>query len=109
MADGPGVAGRSRRSIKDFEDSVRKIVEMIRRPEDPVVRDLLERIARGGARISVGGLTGAARPFVTALLARHLHRPLVVVSPTDKEPPAAGTSPSSSAPTRFACCPPGIF
>jgi len=65
--------------------SVRKIVEIKSNPGDPALRELLERLGRGEERIAVGGLEGAARAFVIALLFRHLHRPLIVIVPTEKE------------------------
>ncbi len=64
---------------------MRKIVEIMKKPGDPALRELLERIARGEDRIAVGGLEGAARAFLPALLFRHLHRPLIVIVPTEKE------------------------
>jgi len=64
---------------------VRKIVEIVKRPSDPAVREILERLDRGEDRITVGGLEGAARAFVVALLFRQLGRSLVVVCPTEKE------------------------
>ena len=64
---------------------MRKIVEIMKKPGDPALRELLERIARGEDRIAVGGLEGAARAFLPALLFRHLRRPLIVIVPTEKE------------------------
>ena len=65
--------------------SVRKIVEIRNNPGDPALRELLEKLGRGEERIAVGGLEGAARAFVIALLFRHLHRPLIVIAPTEKD------------------------
>ena len=65
--------------------SVKKIVENRKNPGDPALRDLLERLGRGEQRIAVGGLEGSARAFLMALLFRQLRRPLVVISPTEKE------------------------
>ncbi|MHB9096713.1 MAG: transcription-repair coupling factor [Syntrophales bacterium] len=64
---------------------MRKIVEIMKKPGDPALRELLERIARGEDRIAVGGLEGAARALLPALLFRHLRRPLIVIVPTEKE------------------------
>lgn len=64
---------------------MRKIVENRKSPGDPVLRELLERLGRGEERIAVGGLEGSARAFFLALLFRQLHRPLLVISPTEKE------------------------
>jgi len=64
---------------------LRKIVEIKNNPGDPALRELLERLGRGEERIAVGGLEGAARAFVIALLFRHLHRPLIVIAPTEKD------------------------
>jgi hypothetical protein len=64
---------------------VRKIVEIMKKPGDPAVRELLERINRGEDRMTIGGLEGAARAFLLALLFRHLRRMLIVITPTDKE------------------------
>jgi len=65
--------------------SVRKIVENRKNPVDPALRELLERLGRGEQRIAVGGLEGSARAFLMALLFRQLRRPLIVISPTEKE------------------------
>ncbi len=64
---------------------LRKIVEIKNNPGDPALRELLERLGRGEERIAVGGLEGAARAFVIALLFRHLQRPLIVIAPTEKD------------------------
>ena len=64
---------------------MRKLVEIMRKPGDPSVRELLEKITLGGSRITVGGLEGAARAFLLSLLFRHLRRTLIVVGPTEKE------------------------
>lgn len=64
---------------------VRKIVEIRKNPGDPALRWLLERLDRGEEEIAVGGLAGSARAFLTALLFRRLRRPLIVISPTEKE------------------------
>jgi transcription-repair coupling factor (superfamily II helicase) len=64
---------------------LRKIVEIKNNPGDPALRELLERLGRGEERIAVGGLEGAARAFVIAMLFRHLHRPLIVIAPTEKD------------------------
>ncbi|MDP2838474.1 MAG: hypothetical protein Q8O11_00335 [Syntrophales bacterium] len=61
---------------------MRKIVEIKNNPGDPALRELLERLGRGEERVAVGGLEGAARAFVIALLFRHLQRPLIVFDPT---------------------------
>jgi len=68
-----------------MRSSVRKIIEIKNNPGDPALRELLERVGRGEERIAVGGLEGAARAFVIALLFRHLHRPLIVIAPTEKD------------------------
>jgi len=64
---------------------VRKIVEIRKDPADPAFRDLLDRCRSGEGPITVGGLEGSARALVLSLLFAHLGRPLVVVSPTEKE------------------------
>ena len=64
---------------------MRKIVGTIKKPADPVVRELLERLDRGEDRIPIGGLEGSARAFLIALLFRHLRRTLIVIVPTEKE------------------------
>ncbi|PIV05360.1 MAG: transcription-repair coupling factor [Syntrophobacterales bacterium CG03_land_8_20_14_0_80_58_14] len=64
---------------------LRKIVEIKNNSGDPALRELLERLGRGEERIAVGGLEGAARAFVIALLFRHLRRPLIVIAPTEKD------------------------
>ena len=64
---------------------MRKIVESKKSPTDPALRELLERLGHGEGRIAVEGLEGAARAFVMALLFRQLRRPLIVISPTEKE------------------------
>ena len=78
---------------------MRKIVEITKKPGDPALRELLERIDRGEDRIRVGGLEGSARAFLMALLFRHLRRPLIVIVPDGKggRRPVSGISPSSSA------------
>jgi transcription-repair coupling factor (superfamily II helicase) len=64
---------------------LKKIVEIMKKPGDPSVRELLERISLGEDRITVGGLEGAARAFLLSLLLRHLRRTLIVIGPTEKE------------------------
>ena len=64
---------------------MRKIVETRKNPGDPALRELLERLERGEERIAVGGLEGSARAFLMALLFRQLRRPLIIISPTEKE------------------------
>jgi transcription-repair coupling factor (superfamily II helicase) len=64
---------------------VRKIVENRKIPVDPALRGLLERLNRGEQRIAIGGLEGSARAFLMALLFRQLRRPLIVISPTEKD------------------------
>ena len=64
---------------------MRKIVDVRKHPTDPVLRDLLERFARGEDPLRVGGLEGSARNFILSLLFGHLHRTLAVVTPTEKE------------------------
>ncbi len=64
---------------------MRKIVDIKNKPNDPAVRELLERIARGEDRIRVGGLEGSGRAFLPALLFHHLRRPLIVIVPEEKE------------------------
>jgi len=64
---------------------VRKIVDIWRNPRDPALRGLVERLARGEDLMTVGGLEGAARAFLIALLFRQLRRPLIVIGPTEKE------------------------
>ena len=64
---------------------MRRIVEIKNNPGDPALREMLERLGRGEERIAVGGLEGAARAFVIALLFRHLQRPLIVIAPTEKD------------------------
>ncbi|MHB8773450.1 MAG: transcription-repair coupling factor [Syntrophales bacterium] len=64
---------------------MRKIVEITKKPGDPVLRELLERIGRAEERIRVGGLEGAGRAFLASLLFRHLARTLVAVVPDEKE------------------------
>jgi transcription-repair coupling factor (superfamily II helicase) len=46
---------------------------------------LLELLDRGDEKVAVGGLEGSARAFLMALLFRQQHRPLIVISPTEKE------------------------
>ncbi len=71
--------------VEASEEPVRKIVEIMQKPSDPSVRELLEKITLGEGRITVGGLEGAARAFLLSLLFRHLRRTLVVIVPTEKE------------------------
>ena len=64
---------------------MKKIVELMKKPSDPSVRELLEKIALGGKRITVGGLEGSSRAFLLSLLFRHLRRTLIVIVSTEKE------------------------
>jgi transcription-repair coupling factor (superfamily II helicase) len=64
---------------------VRKIIENRRNPGHPALLGLLERLDRGEVSVAVGGLEGSARAFLMALLFRQLCRPLIVISPTDRE------------------------
>ncbi len=64
---------------------MRKIVEILKKPGDPVLRELVERIGRGEERVRIGGLEGAGRAFLASLLFRYLARTLVVVVPDDRE------------------------
>jgi transcription-repair coupling factor (superfamily II helicase) len=74
-----------RRFRSGHGEFMRKIVEILKKPGDPTVRELLERIASGEKRIVVGGLEGSARAFLYSLLFRYLTRPLVVIVPSEKE------------------------
>lgn len=49
------------------------------------MRWLLERLERDEKRVAVGGLEGSVRAFLIALLFRRLRRPIIVISPTEKE------------------------
>ncbi|MHB8829417.1 MAG: transcription-repair coupling factor [Syntrophales bacterium] len=60
---------------------MRKIVEAGKRVIDSSLRELIERLARREDKLIVHGLDGAARAFVTAMLFRHLGRPLTVILP----------------------------
>lgn len=64
---------------------MKKIVETIKKPGDPSVRELLEKITVGEKRIAISGLEGAARGFLLSLLFRHLRRSFVLIVPTEKE------------------------
>ena len=68
---------------------MRKIVDQRARPGDPVLRELLERLAGGQEAVRVGGLEGSARRFLLAQLFRQLGRTLIVTVPTEPEALAA--------------------
>ncbi len=52
---------------------------------DKNFQQLCDLIQRGDKRITVGGLESAAKAFLLAALFRRLDKPLVVISPTEKE------------------------
>jgi transcription-repair coupling factor (superfamily II helicase) len=64
---------------------VRKIITTkINKDIDPL-RQLLERINRGMKNIEIGGLTGSARSYLTALLFGRLEKSLLVVCAEEKD------------------------
>jgi transcription-repair coupling factor (superfamily II helicase) len=64
---------------------VRKIVDDIKKPHDPAIRKILERVACGDNRIVVDGLNGAAAAFLVACLFRHFRKPVILIVATEKE------------------------
>jgi len=64
---------------------LRKIVSPPKGAAAPVLRMLYEKIDRGVEQLFVNRLHGSANAFLIAALSKQLGRPLVVLSPTEKE------------------------
>ncbi|MBN2283735.1 MAG: transcription-repair coupling factor [Deltaproteobacteria bacterium] len=64
---------------------MRKITEKKIPFPDPSLRALIDEVRRGARHIAAGGLHGAARPLIAALLSEAVSRPLVVVCPSPDE------------------------
>ncbi|WP_367360206.1 transcription-repair coupling factor [Syntrophus buswellii] len=64
---------------------MRKILSTSKGPSAPVLRMLYEKIDHGAEQLSVNRLHGSANAFLIAALSRKLGRPMVVLSPTEKE------------------------
>ena len=64
---------------------MKRIVRPVMKSRDPALAELLARIDRRERSIFVRGLEGTARAFVMALLHRQLARPVMVITPTEKE------------------------
>jgi len=64
---------------------MKKIIRPAIRSRDPVLAELLARLRRRDNIISVQGLEGTGRAFLMALLHRELARPVLVITPTEKE------------------------
>ncbi len=67
---------------------MRKIIDKKILREAPPVRELLELLGKDTRVVDVHGLTGTARPFLTAVIFDRLAGPVTVICPTAKE--AAG-------------------
>ena len=65
--------------------SLRKIITKKNTEDIEPLRNLLRQINQGAPKVDVGGLNGAARPFLTSLLFSHLDKPLLIVCPEEKE------------------------
>ncbi len=64
---------------------MRKIIDKKILRDAPAVRELLELLEKETSVLDVHGLTGSARPFLTALLFDRLPTPIAVICPTAKE------------------------
>ena len=64
---------------------MKKIIRQAIKSPDPALADLLGRISRGDKSISVHGVEGAAKSLLMALLHRQTPRPLLIITPTEKE------------------------
>jgi transcription-repair coupling factor (superfamily II helicase) len=64
---------------------VRKIISPPQRPTAPVLRMLCDKMEQGVEQLSVNRLFGSANAFLIAAVSKQLCRPLVVLSPTEKE------------------------
>jgi len=64
---------------------VRKIIAKKITEDIASLHDLLEQINRGTLRVNVKGLSGSARPFLTALLSARMEKTLLVVCPEERE------------------------
>lgn len=64
---------------------MRKIVSPPKGPAAPVLRMLYEKIEQGVEQLSLNRLHGSANAFLIAALSEQLGRPLLVLSPTEKE------------------------
>jgi excinuclease UvrABC helicase subunit UvrB len=64
---------------------MKKIIRQAIKTPDPALADLLGRIGRGDKSIPVHGVEGAAKSFLMALLHRQTPRPLLIITPTEKE------------------------
>ena len=64
---------------------MRKIITKKNTEDIEPFLNLLRKINQGTKKVDVGGLTGAARPFLTASLFARLEQTLLVVCPEEKE------------------------
>ncbi|HON22374.1 MAG TPA: transcription-repair coupling factor [Syntrophales bacterium] len=64
---------------------MKRIVRPVRKSRDPVLEELLAMIDRREKIVAVRGLEGTARAFLVALLHRRLARPVLLITPTEKE------------------------
>jgi len=64
---------------------LRKIIDKKILPDAPAVREILELLEKEASVLDVHGLTGSARPFLTALLFDRLPAPMAVICPTARE------------------------
>ena len=64
---------------------MRKIIDKKILPDAPAVREILELLEKEASVLDVHGLTGSARPFLTALLFDRLPAPMAVICPTARE------------------------
>jgi len=64
---------------------VRKFIEKKHNISHPDLHALLNKISRRERKIRIGGLCGSAKSLLISIISRHINRPLLVVSPTEKE------------------------
>ena len=64
---------------------MKKIIRQAIKSPDPALADLLGRIGRGDKSIPVCGAVGAGKTFLIALLHRQTPRPLLIITPSEKE------------------------
>jgi transcription-repair coupling factor (superfamily II helicase) len=65
--------------------ALRKIITQKNKEDFEPLNHLIRQINDGVRKIDVGGLKGAARPFLISLLCARMDRPVLVVCPEEKE------------------------
>jgi transcription-repair coupling factor (superfamily II helicase) len=64
---------------------MKKIIRQAIKSPDPALADLQERVGRGDKSVSVYGAEGAAKPLLLAMLYQQSPRPMLIITPSEKD------------------------